>query len=102
LRGVLGMALRYYASGCGVCQTVMLPVGAGSVTYFESLARGFVERYRDQFKRAVEVFAQGLAAFPSGKHGEEALTYLDFPGIHQRHIKSTNAFVCYLTPTPRA
>jgi putative transposase len=56
----------------------------------ESLARGFVERYRDRFKRAVEVFAQGLAAFPSGKHGEEALTYLDFPGIHQRHIKSTN------------
>ena len=42
------------------------------------------------FKRAVEVFAQGLAAFPSGKHGEEALTYLDFPSGHQRHIKSTN------------
>jgi transposase-like protein len=80
---------------------VMLPVGAGSVTHFESLARGFVERYRDQFRRAMEVFAQGLAAFPSGKHGEEVLTYLDFPGIHQRHIKSTNAFVCYLTPTPR-
>jgi hypothetical protein len=80
---------------------MMLPVGAGSVTCFESLARGFVERYRDRFKRAVEVFAQGLAAFPSGKHGEEALTYLDFPGIHQRHIKSTNAFVCSLTPTPR-
>jgi transposase-like protein len=56
----------------------------------ESLARGFVERYRDRYRRAVEVFAQGLAAFPSGKHGEEALTYLDFPGIHQRHIKSTN------------
>jgi putative transposase len=56
----------------------------------ESLARGFVERYRDRFKRAVEVFAQGLAAFPSGKHGEEALTYLDFPSGHQRHIKSTN------------
>ena len=47
----------------------------------ESLARGFVERYRDRFKRAVEVFAQGL---------EEALTYLDFPSGHQRHIKSTN------------
>lgn len=45
----------------------------------ESLARGFVERYRD--RRAVEVFAQGLG---------EALTYLDFPGVHQRHIKSTN------------
>jgi putative transposase len=56
----------------------------------ESLARGFVERYRDRYRRAVEVFAQGLAAFPSGKHGEEALTYLDFPGVHQRHIKSTN------------
>ena len=56
----------------------------------ESLARGFVERYQDRFKRAVEVFAQGPAAFPSGKHGEEALTYLDFPGVHQRHIKSTN------------
>ena len=26
----------------------------------ESLARGFVERYRDRFRRAVEVFAQGL------------------------------------------
>jgi len=47
----------------------------------ESLARGFVERYRDRFERAVEVFAQGLG---------EALTYLDFPGVHQRHIKSTN------------
>lgn len=47
----------------------------------ESLARGFVERYRDRFKRAVEVFAQGPG---------EALTYLDFPGVHQRHIKSTN------------
>ena len=47
----------------------------------ESLARGFVERYRDRFKRAVEVFAQGLG---------ETLTYLDFPGVHQRHIKSTN------------
>jgi putative transposase len=47
----------------------------------ESLAQGFVERYRDRFKRAVEVFAQGLG---------EALTYLDFPGVHQRHIKSTN------------
>jgi transposase-like protein len=55
-----------------------------------SLARGFVERYRDRYRRAVEVFTQGLAAFPSGKHGEEALTYLDFPGVHQRHIKSTN------------
>jgi len=70
----------------------MLPVGAGSVTYFESLARGFVERYRDRFKRAMEAFAQGLG---------KALTYPDFPGIHQRHIKSTNAFVCYLTSTPR-
>jgi putative transposase len=29
----------------------------------------------------VEVFAQGLG---------EALTYLDFPSGHQRHIKSTN------------
>ena len=56
----------------------------------ESLAQEFVERYRDRYRRAVEVFAQGLAAFPSGKHGEEALTYLDFPGVHQRHIKSTN------------
>ncbi|BCW93428.1 MAG: IS256 family transposase [Thermoanaerobaculum sp.] len=50
-------------------------------TTAESLARGFVERYGDRFKRAVEVFAQGL---------EEALTYLDFPSGHQRHIKSTN------------
>jgi transposase-like protein len=29
----------------------------------------------------VEVFVRGL---------EEALTYLDFPSGHQRHIKSTN------------
>ena len=47
----------------------------------ESLVQAFVERYRDRFKRAVEVFAQGL---------DEALTYLDFPGSHQRYIKSTN------------
>jgi len=47
----------------------------------ESLARAFVERYRDRFKRAVVVFVQGL---------EQALTYLDFPGSHQRHIKSTD------------
>lgn len=47
----------------------------------ESLAQTFVEHYRDQFKRAVEVFAQGLKG---------ALTYLSFPGGHQRHIKSTN------------
>ncbi len=47
----------------------------------ESLAQTFVERYRDLFKRALEVFAQGL---------EEALTYLNFPRRHQRHIKSTN------------
>ena len=47
----------------------------------ESLAQAFVERYQDRFKRAVEVSAQGL---------EEALTYLDFPSSHQRHIKSTN------------
>ncbi len=47
----------------------------------ESLARAFIERYRDRFKRAVEVFVQGL---------DEALTYLDFPSGHQRHIKGTN------------
>jgi putative transposase len=47
----------------------------------ESLARGFVERYQDRYRRAVEVFVQGLG---------EALTYLDFPSGHQRHIKSTN------------
>jgi len=47
----------------------------------ESLAQAFVERYRDRFKRAVEVFARGL---------EEALAYLDFPSSHQRYIKSTN------------
>jgi len=47
----------------------------------ESLAQAFMERYRNRFKRAVEVFAQGL---------DEALTYLDFPSGHQRHIKSTN------------
>ena len=47
----------------------------------ESLAQEFALRYRDRFKRAVEVFAQGL---------DDALTYLDFPSSHQRHIKSTN------------
>ena len=47
----------------------------------EPLAQAFVERYRDRFNRAVEVFAQGL---------EEVLTHLEFPGGHQRHIKSTN------------
>jgi transposase-like protein len=47
----------------------------------ESLARAFVERYGGRFKRAVEVLVQGL---------EEALSYLDFPSGHQRHIKSTN------------
>ncbi|MFN3369581.1 MAG: transposase [Thermus sp.] len=47
----------------------------------QSLAQEFVERYGDRFKRAVEVFAQGL---------EEALTYMDFPSGHHRHIKSTN------------
>jgi len=47
----------------------------------ESLARAFTLRYRDRFKRAAEVFAQGL---------DDALTYLDFPSGHQRHIKSTN------------
>jgi len=45
------------------------------------LAQAFIERYRDQFKRAVEVFSQGL---------DEALTYLDFPNSHQKYIKSTN------------
>jgi putative transposase len=40
-----------------------------------------VECYRGSFKRAVEVFAQGLG---------EALTYLDFPAGHHRYIKSTN------------
>ena len=39
----------------------------------ESLAQGFVERYRDWFKRTVEVFAQGL---------EGALTYPDFLNSH--------------------
>ncbi|WP_456409551.1 transposase [Oceanithermus sp.] len=47
----------------------------------ESLVQASIGRYRDRFKRAVEVFAQGL---------DEALTYLDFPSSHQRHIKSTN------------
>jgi hypothetical protein len=45
-----------------------------------SKAREFVERYRDRYRRAVEVFAQGLG---------EALTYLDFPSgppaAHQEH-----------------
>jgi transposase-like protein len=47
----------------------------------EALARDFVERYEGRYRRAVEVFVRGL---------EEALTYLDFPSSHQRHIKSTN------------
>ena len=47
----------------------------------ESLARAFIERYRDRFKQVVEVFVQGL---------DETLTYLDFPSSHQRYIKSTN------------
>jgi hypothetical protein len=55
----------------------------------ESLARGFVERYQDRYRRAVEVFAQGLG---------EALTYLDFPSGHQRHIKSNPS--CHLPPGP--
>ncbi|MBI5813082.1 MAG: IS256 family transposase [Meiothermus silvanus] len=47
----------------------------------EALAEAFMERYRGSFKRAAEVFAQGLG---------EALTYLDFPAGHHRYIKSTN------------
>ena len=46
-----------------------------------SLAQAFVERYQGRFEKAVQVFARGI---------EEALTYLDFPSSHQRHIKSTN------------
>ena len=46
-----------------------------------SLSQAFVERYQGRFEKAVQVFAQGI---------EEALTYLDFPSSHQRHIKSTN------------
>lgn len=42
---------------------------------------GTMERYRDRFKRAVEVLAQGL---------DEALTCLDIPGVHHKRIKSTN------------
>jgi len=74
----------------GVVAEELQEVFVGRRGTAESLARGFVERYRDRYRRAVEVFTQGLAAFPSGKHGEGALTYLDFPGGHQRHIKSTN------------
>ena len=46
-----------------------------------SLAQTFVERYQGRFEKAVEVFARGV---------EEAMSYLDFPSGHQRHIKSTN------------
>ena len=46
-----------------------------------SLAQAFVERYQGRFEKAVQVFARGI---------EEALTYLDFPSSHQKHIKSTN------------
>jgi len=49
----------------------------------ESLAQAFVERYRDRFKRAVKVFAQGV---------EGVLTYLDFslqpPEAHQEHERA--------------
>ena len=47
----------------------------------ESLAQVFIERYRERFKWAVEVFSQGL---------DEALTDLDFPSDHQRPIKGMN------------
>jgi hypothetical protein len=44
------MVLRYYASGCGVCQTVVLPVGAPSPAKYllDELGRGRrVAVYRD-------------------------------------------------------
>ncbi|OAQ19775.1 IS256 family transposase [Thermosulfurimonas dismutans] len=47
----------------------------------EALAQEFIERYKGRFPRAVETFERGIS---------EALTYLDFPASHQRHIKSTN------------
>ena len=47
----------------------------------EALAQEFIERYRGRFPRAIETFENGIS---------EALTYLDFPASHQRHIKSTN------------
>ena len=47
----------------------------------EVLTQEFIKRYRRYFPRAVEIFEQGIS---------EALTYLDFPVSHQRHIKSTN------------
>jgi len=54
----------------------------------ESPTQAFLERYRDRFKRAVEVFAQGLL--------DEALTYLDFPGSQPRHIKGgSRARMCW-------
>jgi hypothetical protein len=57
----------------------------------ESLARGFVERYQDRYRRAVEVFAQGLAAFPSGKHGEDWAfrRYLDMGPLWAAEEKPT-------------
>jgi len=47
----------------------------------EALAQEFIERYRRRFPRAVEIFERGIP---------EALSYLDFPASHHRHIKSTN------------
>jgi len=47
----------------------------------EVLTQEFIKRYRRYFPRTVEIFEQGIS---------EALTYLDFPVSHQRHIKSTN------------
>ena len=47
----------------------------------EVLIQEFIKKYRKHFPRAVEIFKQGIF---------EALTYLDFPASHQRHIKSTN------------
>jgi putative transposase len=48
----------------------------------ESLARGFVERYQDRFTGG------RWRCLP--RVWGRALTYLDFPSGHQRHIKSTN------------
>ena len=47
----------------------------------EVLIQEFIKKYRKHFPRAVEIFKQGIF---------EALTYLNFPASHQRHIKSTN------------
>ena len=47
----------------------------------QALAQGFVQRWQKAFPKAVATFAGGI---------EQALTYLEFPRSHHRHIRTTN------------